>query len=96
MPKAKRKIFDGDLVRVVYLPPYMSHFSRMTGVVCESEDYGFFIQGIDSKGRVVKNSKCGWYHEENVELLCKDYYHRGEYKQFDIKSLKLGGVSCAE
>lgn len=92
MPKVKRKIFDGDLVRVVYLPTTMSHFERMTGVVCESEAYGFFIQYIDSKGRVVKNAKVGWYHEENVELLCKDYYHRGEYKQFDLNSLEAGGT----
>lgn len=83
-----RTIYDGDLVRVSHLGSSMLHFDVMVGVVTDCNDRGsFFIQRIDSHGKPVPSSRVGWYSEENVTLLEKDYIHRGVQKDVSAEFL---------
>lgn len=68
----------GDLVRVVYLPVTMRHFSRLTGVVTKKDRYGkgFFITEVGKDGKELTSSE-GWYEPENVEILVKGYKQVG-------------------
>ena len=92
-------IENGDLVEVIFPKNDRYHFSVMVGVAFDKEeDYeiqtdedkfetrigtGFFINCIDNEGKVVHNTGEGWYHPEDVNVLCEDYFRRGKYKDVD-------------
>jgi hypothetical protein len=74
VPSGTRKVKNGDLVQVTFLPLTMSHFDIITGVVCDKDEDGdFFIRSIGKDGREIKDSKIGWYSKENVTILVAGY-----------------------
>lgn len=74
-PSGVIKVSLGDLVRVVYLPQHMNHFSIVTGVVSGKCKYTnqFFITRINKAGKEIPQSAEGWYSPENVEILVAGY-----------------------
>lgn len=71
------KLRVGMVVQVVYLPEEMERFEHINeiGIItdvndCQGEEI-FFIS-FDGE-----NDECGWWHRENVRVLCdfKDLWH---------------------
>lgn len=92
-------INNGDLVYVSHLPSGMSHFTVCVGVVCQRDRRGeFFIQRVNSKGKMIKDSEEGWYEEANVKVLVKGYLRgkldgKNVYKEVNNVSKLIMSVS---
>ena len=87
------KLKNGDLVMVSNLPSYMYHFDVSVGVICEMTKRGeFFIQKVNSKGKLIMKSKFGWYSPANVTLIESGYVRGhldGKTVYKDIPNLNL-------
>lgn len=88
------KVFNGDLVKVVYLDKCKYHFDVQVGVACKKDGRDFFIAPLWESGYPDYDRRSGWYSPEEVEVLVEDYFHRGVIKGGYEELIKDAQLAC--